>query len=345
MARCHGRAWSNSSAAGRWHRRGLFMLLALVAASAPTQAQQDRIDDILSAIVGVHADVPATARTADTLGTSRAGSGVVIDGNGLVLTIGYLILESGITDIVDAGGKTIPADIVAYDYESGFGLLRALQPLGVRPMELGDSTALAPAQQVLVVSRAEGNVEATPALVAGRRDFAGYWEYLLADAIFTAPVHRSFGGAALIDRQGRLVGIGSLLVGDAAGAGTPSPGNMFVPIDALKPILAELVAEGRRKLPARPWLGLYAEAKPGGIAVGSVAQDGPAERSGIREGDVITAVAGQPVSDLGDFYRRLWALGPPGIDVPLSLERSGNPLDITVRSADRYDWLRLDPTY
>jgi S1-C subfamily serine protease len=212
-------------------------------------------------------------------------------------------------------------------------------------MELGDSAALTPAQQVLVVSRAEGNVEATPALVAGRREFAGYWEYLLADAIFTAPVHRSFAGAALIDREGRLAGIGSLFVGDAAGAGTASPGNMFVPIDALKPILAELVAEGRRKVPAHPWLGLFAEPKPGGIRVASVAQEGPAERSGLKPGDLITAVAGQPVSDLGDFYRRLWSLGPPGVDVPLSVKRSGDPFDITVQSADRYDWLRLNPTY
>jgi S1-C subfamily serine protease len=246
---------------------------------------------------------------------------------------------------MDADGKTIPADVVAYDYESGFGLLRTLQPLTVRPMELGDSAALAPSQQVLVVSRADGNVEATPAVVAGRREFAGYWEYLLADAIFTAPVHRSFGGAALIDREGRLVGIGSLFVGDAAGEGTASPGNMFVPIDALKPVLAELVAEGRRRQPAHPWLGLFAQATPGGIAIANVAREGPAERSGLKEGDLITEVAGQPVADLGDFYRRMWALGPPGVDVPLSVRRGGGALDITVRSADRYDWLRLNPTY
>jgi len=320
-------------------------LLALLAPAAPANAQQERIDDILAAIVGVRADVPATARTADTLGMSRAGSGVVIDDNGLVLTIGYLILESGITDIVDARGKTIPADIVAYDYESGFGLLRTLQPLDARPMAFGESATLTPAEQVLVVSRSEGIVEATPALVAGRREFAGYWEYLLTDAIFTAPAHPNFGGAALIDREGRLMGIGSLLVGDAAGPGTIVPGNMFVPIDALKPILAELIAEGRRKESAHPWLGLFAEATPGGLHVASVAREGPADRSGLAHGDLITGIAGQPVSDLADFYRRLWALGEPGVDVPLRLNRRGSMLDVTVRSADRYDWLRLNPTY
>ncbi len=323
---------------------GLVAVLAL-AASAPAHGQQERVDTVLAAVVEVHADVPATARTADTLGTTRAGSGVVIGDAGLVLTIGYLILESGITDIVDASGKTIPADVVAYDYESGFGLLRALQPIAIRPLEFGESAAVMPSEHVLVVSRAAGKVEATPAMVAGRREFAGYWEYLLADAIFTAPAHESFGGAALIDRRGRLLGIGSLFVGDAAGNGSGVRGNMFVPIDALKPILAELVAEGRRKRPAHPWLGLFAEERPDGVHVASVARDGPAERFGLERGDLIIGIAGRPIAGLADFYRRLWDLGPPGVEVPLKVRRGGSSLDVNVRSADRYDWLRLDPTY
>jgi S1-C subfamily serine protease len=340
----HRKIWSRVPVAMGCLRLALVAMLA-AAALAPTHGQQERIDDILEAVVEVHADVPATARTAETLGTTRAGSGVVIGEAGLVLTIGYLILESGITDIVDAGGKTIPADIVAYDYESGFGLLQALQPVAIRPLEFGESAVVKPSEQVLVVSRAAGKVEATPALVAGRREFAGYWEYLLADAIFTAPAHRRFGGAALIDRQGRLIGIGSLFVGDAVGDGTGVRGNMFVPIDALKPILAELIAEGRRKQPAHPWLGLFAEERAGGVHVASVAREGPAERSGLKPGDLIVGMAGRPIAGLADFYRRLWALGPPGVEVPLSVERSGNSLDVNVRSADRYDWLRLDPTY
>lgn len=338
------KVWHRLSAACRFSLIRLAVLFALLAA-APAQAQERRVDDILAAVVGVRADVPASARTADTLGTARAGSGVIIDDQGLVLTIGYLIMEAGITDVIDAGGRTIPADIVAYDYESGFGLLRTLQPLTASPLELGDSAALKPADQVLVVSRAAGQVAATPALVAGRREFAGYWEYLLEDAIFTAPIHESFGGAALIDRQGRLLGIGSLMVGDAAGEGVGLPGNMFVPIDTLKPILAELLAEGRRQQPSHPWLGLSAEERPDGIHVASVSRDGPAQRSGLRRGDLIIAVAGRPVADLADFYRRLWALGPAGVDVPLSVRRSSGSLEINVQSVDRYDWLRLNPTY
>jgi S1-C subfamily serine protease len=325
--------------------RNAFLGAALLLAAAPAQAQQQSVEDVLAAVVGVRADVPMSARTADTLGTTRAGSGVVIDNDGLVLTIGYLIMESGVTDVIDARGRTVPADIVAYDYESGFGLLRALQPLGVRPLEFGESAALRSSEQVLVISRSDGDIEATPALVAARREFAGYWEYLLADAVFTSPPHGNFGGAALIDRQGRLLGIGSLIVGDAVGDGGGIPGNMFVPIDALKPILADLLANGRSSQPPHPWLGLYAEERPGGIHVQRVARDGPAERSGLRHGDLITDVAGGPVAGLADFYRRLWALGPPGVDVQLSVRRGGGALEVTVRSADRYDWLRLNPTY
>jgi S1-C subfamily serine protease len=339
------KAWHRLSAIGALRHLGLAALFAMLAA-APAHGQQKRVDEILAAVVGIHADVPVSARTADTLGTARTGSGVVIDDQGLVLTIGYLIMEAGITDVVDAGGRTIPADIVAYDYESGFGLLRTLQPLTVGPLEFGESASLKPADQVLVVSRASGEVAATPALVAGRREFAGYWEYLLADAIFTAPVHESFGGAALIDRQGRLLGIGSLMVGDAAGEGTGLPGNMFVPIDALKPILDELLAEGRRRQPSHPWLGLSAQERSDGIHVASVARDGPAQRAGLREGDLIVGIAGQPAAGLADFYRRVWALGPAGVDVPLSVQhRSGSLEEVRVQSADRYDWLRLNPTY
>jgi S1-C subfamily serine protease len=326
-------------------QHGIAALLVLLVAMARAQGQEHRAAEVLAAVVSVHAIVPPTARTADTLGTLRRGSGVVIDDQGLVLTIGYLILEAGVPSLVDDGGRTIPAAILAYDYESGFGLLRALQPLAARPLEFGESAALQPREPLLAVSRSGDNVDATPVAVEARREFAGYWEYLLADAIFTAPVHVDFGGAALIDRQGRLVGIGSLLVGDTRGPGRGPPGNMFVPFDAFKPILAELLAEGRRKQPARPWIGLFAEETPDGIRIANVARDGPADRAGLERNDLIVGIAGQPLAGLGDFYRRLWGLGAAGIDVPLSIRRGGGALEFTLRSADRYDWLRLDPTY
>ncbi|HET6221514.1 MAG TPA: S1C family serine protease [Dongiaceae bacterium] len=318
--------------------------MVLLGAITPALAQAPKADEVLAAVVGVHAEVPAMARTADSLGTSRNGSGIVIGADGLVLTIGYLILEAGAVDIIDASGKTKPAALVAYDNDSGFGLLRSLQPLDAQPIGLGDSAALKPLDRVLIASRSDG-LAVEQGMIAGRRELAGYWEYLLPDAVFAVPPHAEFGGAALIDRNGRLVGVGSLLVGDAAGDGTAVPGNMYVPIDALKPILQDLVAHGRRTGPQHPWLGVYAEADRGGVRVLQIAEGGPAEKAGLQRGDLITGVAGTSVNDLADFYRQVWALGPAGVAVPLDIEGAAGPRQITVRSLDRYQWLRLDPTF
>jgi S1-C subfamily serine protease len=318
--------------------------MLLLALPHAVRAQDVRTADIVDAVVGIRADVPITARTASTLGTTREGSGVVIDSDGLVLTIGYLIVEAGVVEVIDAAGRTIPADIVAYDAESGFGLVRALQGLSGQPLTLGTAAGLRQFDRALVASRA-GGLAVQPAMIAARREFAGYWEYLLDDAIFTVPAHAEFGGAALIDREGRLVGVGSLFVGDAVGDGTGIPGNMFVPVDLLQPILADLLASGRPATPPHPWLGLFAAADTGGIRIARVAEGGPAAKAGLRSGDLITAVAGAPIGDLADFYRRLWGLGPAGVDVPLTLRREAGENEIVVRSRDRYEWLRLNPTY
>jgi len=314
----------------------LASLLALLA--TPTVAQINPLE----AIVGVHATIPADARTAEVLGTEREGSGVVIDEAGLVLTIGYLIMESNEAAIeLPAGGK-VPAEVVAYDYDSGFGLLRPLSPIDVAPIQFGSSDELEERSQVLVASSGDS---ATPAYVVSRRDFAGYWEYLLPNAIFTAPPHTGFGGAALIGPDGRLLGIGSLIVGDAAAVDHPLPGNMFVPIDALKPILEDLIANGRAATPPRPWLGLYTEEVRGRLFVNRVAPDGPAATAGLAINDVIVAVEGATVRGQADFYRKIWALGESGVSVPLTVMTDDGLAEITVTSGDRYDYLKLNPTY
>ncbi len=313
------------------------LTLALPAAAAHTP------EHLLSAVVGLHAEVPADARTARSLGTARQGSGVVIDDGGLIVTIGYLILEADQVEVVDRGGKRSPAEILAYDHATGFGLVRALHRLDAAALPLGDSSKLQEDTLVVVASREEEGA-AAPAVVVSRRPFAGYWEYLLERAIFTAPPRQGWGGAALIDADGRLVGIGSLFVGDAVPAPRPQPGNMFVPIDALKPILADLLTEGRSSAPPRPWIGVYAGDAQGGLLVNRVAPGGPAARAGIAEGDVILAVADRPVAGLADFYRKLWAQGHAGVEVRLTVLRDGATHDLTIKSQDRYSWLRLDKT-
>lgn len=318
--------------------------LLLVLALAPWIARHAEAANPLDAVVGVRATVPGDARTAAVLGTRREGSGAVIDDNGLVLTIGYLILEAVHAEIVLPGERIIPADVVAYDYDTGFGLLRALAPLEIAPIALGSAADLAPETQALVAASG-GPEPVVGAVVVSRRDFAGYWEYLLPDAIFTAPPHLAFGGAALIGRDGALLGIGSLIVGDAGGPGSQIAGNMFVPIDALQPILADLLTHGRSAAPARPWLGLYSEEVRDRLFVSRTAPGGPADAAGLQAGDVIVAVKDEPVSDMADFYRKVWALGEAGAEIPLTVLRPDGLSGITVRSGDRYDYLKLRQSY
>ena len=322
----------------------VYVLFAAMTAGTAAAAEPPSAPDPLSAVVGLESKVPAEARTAAALGTKRQGSGVVIDDAGLVLTIGYLILEADSIELSVGGSRRVSANVLAYDHETGLGLVRASRPLGVAPIPIGSSGPLARGRQVVVAS-AGGYNAAIGAYVVSRRDFAGWWEYLLEKAIFTAPAHPHFGGAALIDGDGKLVGVGSLLVPDAAEENEPLAGNMFVPIDALKPILADLIAEGRAARPSRPWLGLYPQEIHGRLFVARVPRGGPADRAGLKPGDLVLGVAGQTVTSLPGYYRALWGLGPAGVEVPLSVLRGNRPTDITIRSIDRMSWFRKPPSY
>jgi len=294
----------------------------------------------LDAIVSLRAHVPDDAFTAQTLGTERAGQGVVIRSDGLVLTIGYLITEAEEIWLTSNEGHAVQGHVQAYDYTSGFGLVQALAPLGTPILSLGDSRRLAPGTDV-VVGGAGGRAHSLAATVVARQEFAGYWEYLIDDAIFTAPSHPNWGGTALIGPRGDLVGIGSLQLQHEADGGRIVPLNMSVPIDLLKPILDDLLTLGRVDQPPRPWLGLYAsEAEGEHVMIIGLAGDAPAQRAGLRAGDLVHAVAGQTVSSLADFYQSIWALGPAGVDVPLTLDREGDRFDVSIRSADRARFMR-----
>jgi S1-C subfamily serine protease len=315
------------------------LALAGIAVSPESVLSAASIDEVLAAVVGVSAEVPADARSAATLGTQRAGNGVVIDSDGLVLTIGYLIMEASRTTITAADGRTVPADLVGYDYETGFGLLRAREKLGVKPLELGSAAALEEKTPVLVAGFG-GREAVHGARVVSRREFAGYWEYLLDDAIFTAPIYERFGGAALIDGEGKLVGIGSLAVGDAVGPDPLVPGNMFVPIDILKPILADLLEKGRPSKPPKPWIGVITREAGGRLYVIDVSADGPAARAGLKRGDILLSVAGKAINSQADFYKKMWATGDAGTPIELSILQDGEIKTVVVKSIDRYDWMK-----
>jgi S1-C subfamily serine protease len=290
------------------------------------------LDKTLEAVVGIHCIIPDDAFTAQTLGTERAGNGVLI-GAGLVLTIGYLITEAETIWLHLGDGRVIPGTALGVDQESGFGLVQALGEIDIAPLRLGSSDAVKIGDRV-VVGGVGGRTRSVAGKVAATQEFAGYWEYLLEDAIFTHPAHPNWGGAALIDAGGALIGIGSLQIEREHG-GKSEHLNMVVPIDLLKPILDDLRKFGRVNRPARPWLGLYAAEVEDRVVVVGIAPKGPAARAELRTGDVILAVNGEDVSDSAEFYRALWSLGVAGVDVPLTLYRGGDTFDVELVSTDR----------
>ncbi|MBN9148227.1 MULTISPECIES: S1C family serine protease [unclassified Nitrobacter] len=290
------------------------------------------LDRALSAVVGLHSIIPPDAFTAHTLGEERAGNGVVID-DGLVLTVGYLITEADSVWLHLADGRVVQADVLGVDRESGFGLLQALGRLDLEPLALGSSAATA-ANDRVVVGGVGGRTRSLAGRIAAKQEFAGYWEYLIDDAIFTHPAHPNWGGAGVISAAGELIGIGSLQL-ERENGGQTEHLNMSVPIDLLKPALDDLRKSGRVNRPARPWLGIYAAEIEDKVVTVGIAPKGPAARAELRTGDVILAVKGDKVSDPAQFYRKLWALGPAGVDVPLTLYREGDIFDVVVASIDR----------
>jgi S1-C subfamily serine protease len=315
--------------------RAVLLILGLAASIALAQPQPD---ETLSAVVGVSARIQQGARSAATLGRERRGSGALIRAD-YVLTIGYLVIEAEAIEVSSADGKTMPAALAAYDHASGFGLLRLAAPLGGTPLRLGDSGALAEREPAMVLN-GQSRDGASLVYVASRRPFSGSWEYLLDSAIFTYPAVAEWSGAPLIGAKGELLGIGSLVVPDAMGAGRQAPGNMFVPIDLLKPILEDLIAKGRRSASPRPWLGVNADEVRGRLFVSRVSREGPAERAGVQENDIVLAVGAEEVTTLADFYRRIWARGAAGVEVPLKVLRGMQVRDVSVRSIDRTDYFK-----
>jgi S1-C subfamily serine protease len=319
------------------------VLLAALLSAAPSSAQGLSVDDLLSGVVRIKTFINPEGRTNQTLGREREGSGVLIGSDGLVLTIGYLMVEAQSAEVTDNDGRRMSADIVGYDHETGFGLLRA-PALKARPIPIGKSAELVLDDKVLVAGGG-GAAFVGPVKVVSKRRFAGSWEYLLDEALFTAPAVPWWSGAALITRDGRLAGIGSLAVADAAGRGKAEPGNMFVPIDRLLPILADLIADGRVSTPAKPWLGISTEEQNGRLVVQRVTTGGPAERAGIKSGDTITAVGSRRPNTLIDLYQAIWGHGPAGVTVTLNLLRNGSQVTANVTSMNRLDHLKLGSSF
>ena len=296
------------------------------------------LERTLGALVQLRAEVPEDAFTAQILGTERLGNGIVIGDDGLILTIGYLITEATAVWITSAGGAVLAGHPLAYDQASGFGLVMPLGRLGLPSLARG-SAALARVDDDVLVAGHGGRAHALKGRIFDKREFAGYWEYVLDEALFATPAHPQWGGSALIGADGKLLGVGSLLVEEKQGEKSIQ-GNMFVPIDLLEPILEDLVKRGRTRRAARPWLGMYTTEMGAKLVVAGLASGGPADRAGVKLGDVVVAVAGERPQGLADLFRRVWTLGPAGAEVPLTVARAGKRTELRLASIDRQDILK-----
>jgi S1-C subfamily serine protease len=296
------------------------------------------LDRALSAVVALEAEVPADAFSAPILGTERTGSAVVIRNDGLALTIGYLVTEAVNVRLTTRGGRVVEAHPIAVDFQTGFGLVQPLAPLDIAPLERGSAMSVDAGDAVTAISHG-GRKHALAARVVAKSEFAGYWEYLLDEAFFTAPLHPAWSGAALLDARGRLVGIGSLFVQQVID-GEATRGNMFVPVELIEPILPDLLRQGRREGAPRPWLGVYLHDEEGRVVVQDVAPHGPAAEAGMKPGDQIAAIADQPVVQLAHAWRVLWRQGAAGVSIPITVVRDGSARRVQVDSVDRASMLR-----
>jgi len=312
-------------------------------AAPPADPGYQALVNAANAVVGVKVKALPNARSNETLGEERTGSGILIRDDGLVLTIGYLIMEADQVEVMDSSGTTVPAAVIAYDHATGFGLLKPLGKLTPRPIKLGTSAPVSQMDRLMIVTGG-GEQTISIATVVSKRQFAGYWEYLIPDAIFTAPPRLDHSGAALINKDGELVGVGSLFVMDALTPGEKLPGNMFVPVDLLKPVLDEMVRTGAQQAGRRPWLGVNSLEENGRVTVMHVNEESPADKAGVAAGDIILSVNGEPVESLEKFYGKLWRPGSePGNEVRLTLLHGVALKEVTVRSIDRREFMRQKP--
>jgi S1-C subfamily serine protease len=290
-------------------------------------------------LVSIKTHVPEDAMSAGLLGTVRNGHGVRIRDDGLIATIGYVIHEADDVWLTSSEGITAPGFVVGYDFDSGFGLVKSTMPFDGPAMPLGTAADLAVDDAVYVA--ASGDAGTINAKVVAKQEFAGRWEYLLDEAIFTAPHHDSWSGAALVDERGRLCGLGSLVIQGFAIRGLTTTVNMFVPIDLLKPIVNEMCEHGRRLGPPRPWLGVLVHDELDQLTVVGVYRNCPADRAGLKPGDIILRIDDEPVESLAKMFRRIWSLGSAGVEIPMSIMRDSERLDKVVHSADRFEFQRV----
>lgn len=297
-------------------------------------------EPFLEALVSIRAHIPEDAMSAGLLGTERSGHGIRVREDGLIITIGYVINEAEEIWIGSYDGRAVPGFVVGNDFRTGLALIRPMMPLPGRHLPIGSSQALEVGDAVRVAGSQRADPQVVDAQIVAKQEFAGRWEYVLDEALFTAPPHESWSGAALMDLEGRLCGVGSLVIQGFETDDSLSTVNMFVPIDVLTPFIDEISVRGRRTEPPRPWLGMLVHDDSDTLVVVGIYRDCPADKAGLRPGDVVLRVDGKPVHNLAHMFRTVWSLGNAGVDVPLRVLRDTQVQETTIKSAPRGEFLR-----
>jgi serine protease Do len=326
----------------------ILIFIFLISTTSISLSEQKKITSeedvrrIYQSVVKIDSIVPSDARTANSLGTIRGGNGIVIDDQH-ILTIGYIVVEAETITITLPNGGVVPAELAGYDHTTGFGILKTILPSKLTPIQIGNSDKLNKEDLLYVLPYLTEGAPSAVKMVS-RRSFTGWWEYFLDKPIYTHPMNTSFAGSALINEFGELLGIGSLYVSDAAAEGILSPGNLFVPINDLKPILNDLIVNGKRTADVKPYMGLTSYDDTGKVMVTRVNDDGPAAKAGFKENDIILKVNKINIQDTEKFYKTVWSQGGPGTLLDFEIERNNQIISLKLTTMDRNDFF-VKPKY
>jgi serine protease Do len=326
----------------------ILIFIFLISTTSISLSEQKKITSeedvrrIYQSVVKIDSIVPSDARTANSLGTIRGGNGIVIDDKH-ILTIGYIVVEAETITITLPNGGVVPAELAGYDHTTGFGILKTILPSKLTPIQIGNSDKLNKEDLLYVLPYLTEGAPSAVKMVS-RRSFTGWWEYFLDKPIYTHPMNTSFAGSALINEFGELLGIGSLYVSDAAAEGVPMPGNLFVPINDLKPILNDLIVNSKRTTNVKPYMGLTSNDDTGKVMVTRVNDDGPAAKAGFKENDIILKVNKINIQDTEKFYKTVWSQGGPGTLLDFEIERNNQIISLKLTTMDRNDFF-VKPKY
>jgi S1-C subfamily serine protease len=297
-------------------------------------ASVELVRHLTECVVNIQTTVARDHRSVPILGTERMGSGVVVDPAGLILTVNYVVMGGQTVQVSFLRGRRVRAEIVAQDFEIGLALLR-IKRQGLTAATLRVEGELERGEPVVAVA-STGAQERRVAggLVTYLGEFEAHWEYLLERGIVSNAANPGFGGGGLFTLTARLAGIVSLNLNELI------RNSLSIPVEHYREHERELLRYGRVvSRPRRAWLGVFAHVVEEGIVVAAVVPEGPGDRGGLREGDLIVSLNAEKLESRRDLYVSLWRHGP-GEPLTFEVMRDSSLRRVLVTSGDRAEFFR-----